>query len=80
MYMGIRPGEPCPTIAMKVGVGRARRESGVMEEVRVRMYSWQFCGNPISTIHLFSSETVGWKAFAERGKAYTAEEMPYENY
>lgn len=43
MYIGIRVGEPWPTIAMKVGVGRARRESGVIEEVRVRMYSWQFC-------------------------------------
>lgn len=43
MYMGIREGEPCPIMQMKVGVGRRRRESGEMEEVRVRMYSWQFC-------------------------------------
>ena len=41
-YMGIREGAPWPTIAMKVGVGRARSESGVMDSVRVRRYSWQF--------------------------------------
>lgn len=40
-YMGIREGAPCPIMQMKVGVGRRRRDSGVMEEVRVRMYSWQ---------------------------------------
>jgi hypothetical protein len=42
-HMGIREGEPWPTMAMKVGVGSWRREAGEMEEVRVRMYSWQFC-------------------------------------
>lgn len=41
--MGIREGEPQPMMAMAVGVGRWRREEGVMEAVRVRMYSWQFC-------------------------------------
>jgi hypothetical protein len=41
--MGIREGEPWPTMAMKVGVGSWRREAGEMEEARVRMYSWQFC-------------------------------------
>lgn len=41
-YMGIREGEPQPTMAMNVGVGRERREEGVMELVRERMYSWQF--------------------------------------
>jgi hypothetical protein len=44
-YMGIREGEPQPMMAMKVGVGRFRRESGVMEEVRVRRYSWQYCSD-----------------------------------
>ena len=42
-YIGIREGEPWPTIAMKVGVGRARSSSGVMESARVRRNSWQFC-------------------------------------
>jgi hypothetical protein len=42
-YMGIREGAPQPTMAMKVGVGRLRRESGVMDVVRVRRYSWQYC-------------------------------------
>ena len=43
-YMGIRVGEPWPTIAMKVGVGRERREEGVISKERLRMYSWQFWG------------------------------------
>jgi hypothetical protein len=43
MYIGIREGAPCPIMQMNVGVGKRRRDSGVMEEVRVRMYSWQFC-------------------------------------
>ena len=42
-YMGIKAGEPQPIIAMKVGTGRWRREAGVMDAVRVRRYSWQFC-------------------------------------
>ena len=42
-YIDIREGEPQPTMAMKVGVGRERREEGVMEAVRERTYSWQFC-------------------------------------
>ena len=42
-YIDIREGEPHPTMAMKVGVGRERREEGVMEAVRERTYSWQFC-------------------------------------
>jgi hypothetical protein len=46
--MGIREGEPWPTMAMKVGVGSRRRSAGVMEEVRVRIYSWQFCGRHVS--------------------------------
>ena len=42
--MEIREGEPQPTTAMKVGVGRERSEAGVIDAVRARMYSWQFCG------------------------------------
>jgi len=38
-YMGIREGEPQPMMAMKVGVGRCRRLSGVMDFVNVRTYS-----------------------------------------
>lgn len=38
-YIGIRAGEPHPIMAMKVGMGRERRESGVVVLVRVRMYS-----------------------------------------
>jgi len=39
--MDIKEGDPQPTMAMNVGVGRDRREAGVMELVRERMYSWQ---------------------------------------
>lgn len=38
-YIDISDGEPQPTMAMNVGVGRERREEGVMELVRERMYS-----------------------------------------
>lgn len=41
-YMGMREAAPCPTMVMKVGVGRCRREAGVMDLVRARMYSWQY--------------------------------------
>jgi len=40
--MGIREGEPQPTMAMNVGMGRERRESGVMDSERSLRYSWQF--------------------------------------
>jgi hypothetical protein len=40
--MGIMEGEPQPMTAMKVERGRERRLEGLMVEVRVRMYSWQF--------------------------------------
>jgi hypothetical protein len=42
MYMGMRLGLPQPITVMKVGVGSARSESGVIEEERVRRNSWQF--------------------------------------
>ena len=59
-YIGIRVGAPCPIMQMKVGVGRRRRDSGVMEEVRVRMYSWQFCSNRnLAVSFLFSSDREG---------------------
>ena len=51
--MGIKEGEPWPTMAMKVGVGRASRESGVMDAVRVRMYSWQFWWLLASSSNMF---------------------------
>lgn len=41
--MGMRSGWPQPITVMKVGVGSARRSSGVMEDDSVRRYSWQFC-------------------------------------
>ena len=56
MYIGIREGAPCPIMQMNVGVGKRRRDSGVMEEVRVRMYSWQFCFNNLTVSFLLSSE------------------------
>ena len=73
MYIGIREGAPCPIMQMNVGVGRRRRDSGVMEEVRVRMYSWQFCSRNLA-VSLLSSEGM-----LRRG-TYTAEEMPNEDY
>jgi len=42
MYIGIREGSPHPTMAMKVGMGSSRTAAGVMDAVRLRMYSWQF--------------------------------------
>lgn len=42
MYIGMRFGAPQPITVMKVGVGRARRDSGEMVEERVRRKSWQF--------------------------------------
>lgn len=39
VYIGIRSGLPQPITVMKVGVGRARRESGVMEDESVRKNS-----------------------------------------
>jgi hypothetical protein len=56
MYIGIREGAPCPIMQMNVGVGRRRRDSGVMEEVRVRMYSWQFCSSNLAVSFFLSSE------------------------
>ena len=80
--MGIRLGEPQPITAMKVGVGRERREEGLMERVRVRRYSWQFCDGERVLVHL-----VGWrweKGEREEGKwkekTNSAEEMPDEDY
>jgi hypothetical protein len=55
MYIGIREGAPCPIMQMNVGVGRRRRDSGVMEEVRVRMYSWQFCYDHNLAVSFFVS-------------------------
>jgi hypothetical protein len=44
MYMGISSGLPHPITMIEVGVGSVRRSSGLMDEERVRRYSWQFCG------------------------------------
>ena len=41
-YIGIKEGSPWPITAMNAGVGRERREEVEMEEVSVRIYSWQF--------------------------------------
>ncbi len=43
MYMGMSSGRPQPMTVMKVGVGNLRRSSGLIDEDRVRRYSWQFC-------------------------------------
>ncbi len=48
-YVSMSEGEPQPITAMKVGIGRARRPSGVIWEERVRRYSWQFC-QPVSLL------------------------------
>lgn len=40
--MSIRAGSPQPTTAMKVLMGRPRRDSASMEAERERRYSWQF--------------------------------------
>ncbi len=45
VYMGIRSGVPLPMMTTSVGVGREERVEGVREAVRVRRYSWQFCGD-----------------------------------
>lgn len=42
-YMSMSAGSPQPMTAMKVLIGSCRRESGWMDAVRVRRYSWQFC-------------------------------------
>lgn len=41
-YIEIRDGEPQPMIAINVGTGSCKSESGVMEFDNVRKYSWQF--------------------------------------
>jgi hypothetical protein len=78
--MGIREGDPCPTIAMKVGTGRARSMAGVMEAVRVRMYSWQFWREVVSGMYLlcFRLKSMG-RGRGGEGETYTAEEMPYKD-
>lgn len=53
---------------MEVGVGRARRSSGVTEEERVRRYSWQFWWGSA-----YGLEVV------EVGATYSAEEVPDED-
>lgn len=60
-YMGIRDGSPWPIMAMNVGVGRERREVVVIEEVKVRMYSWQFCFLRLPVSYFFCIEYVGWE-------------------
>lgn len=81
-YIGIREGAPCPIMQMKVGVGRRRRDSGVMDAVRVRMYSWQFCSNQknLAVSFLFLSEGMFREERGRGGGTYTAEKMPNEDY
>jgi hypothetical protein len=42
-YMGMREGSPWPIIAMNVGVGSSSSSFVLMEVLRDRTYSWQFC-------------------------------------
>ena len=53
-----------------VGIERAERDSGVMEDAKVRRYSWQFC--ECLSVSLVARK-VGW-----RGLSYPAEKVPYE--
>ena len=43
IYVGMRCGWPQPITTTSVGIERAARDSGVMEDAKVRRYSWQFC-------------------------------------
>ena len=47
-YVGMRCGWPQPMTTTSVGIERAERDSGVMEDAKVRRYSWQFCGSYVS--------------------------------
>jgi hypothetical protein len=76
-------------MAMKVGVGSCRREAGEMEELRVRMYSWQFCKkyHQLNVKVVSSEKMMAWPfRLIRRGEGrgmngtYSAEEMPYEYY
>ena len=53
MYIGMRCGWPQPMTTISVGGERAERDSGVMEDAKVRRYSWQFCGS----LSVFDDET-----------------------
>ena len=64
----MRCGWPQPMTTTSVGIERAERDSGVMEDAKVRRYSWQFCG--CLSVSLVARK-VGW-----RGDAYTTEKMP----
>ena len=66
VYIGISSGRPQPMTIMEVGVGRARRSSGVMEEERVRRYSWQFW-------------RVSMECCRVCGMTYSTEEVPDED-
>ena len=70
MYMGMRCGWPQPMTTISVGGERAERESGVMEDAKVRRYSWQFCGGL----------SISFQKEHLIGDAYTTEEMTYEYY
>lgn len=71
MYMGMRCGWPQPMTTISVGGERAERESGVMEDAKVRRYSWQFCGGLSVSVH--KEGACDWGS-------YTTEEMTYEYY
>ena len=66
----MRCGWPQPMTTTSVGIERAERDSGVMEDAKVRRYSWQFC--ECLSVSLVA-RTVGW-----RGHAYPAEKVPYK--
>ena len=72
IYVGMRCGWPQPITTTSVGIERAERDSGVMEDAKVRRYSWHCC----ECLSAFShGKEVGW-----REHAYTTEKVPYEYY
>lgn len=71
-YVGMRWGWPQPITTTSVGIERAERDSGVMEDAKVRRYSWQFCA--CLSVTLVASKWSGG------GHAYATEKVPYEYY
>ena len=55
-YMGMRWGWPQPMMTISVGGERVERDSGVTEDAKVRIYSWQFYSTFVSD---FDRRAVG---------------------
>ena len=70
-YMGMRWGWPQPMTMISVGGERRERDSGVMEDASMRMYSWHCCGR--LSVSLMKRRRKGLYP-------YPAEEMPYEDH